>query len=68
MARNVYYPAQPVEVLLLSTHPVRGIFGVPYRVVELQKFRRSQEEICHEHGRRDVTDDRYENEIGRFLL
>ena len=39
-----------------------------HRVVELQKFRRSQEKICPEHGRRDVTDDRYENEIGRFLL
>ena len=39
-----------------------------HRVVELQKFRRSQEEICHEHGRRDVTDDWYENETGWFLF
>ena len=38
------------------------------RVVELQKFRRSQEEICHEHGRRDVRDGWYEKYYARVPL
>ena len=32
--------------------------GTTDRIVGLQKFRRRQEDICHEHGRRDVRDGR----------
>ena len=35
--RTTFLLAQPVKVVLFFTHPVRGIFGLPYRSIVLSQ-------------------------------